>query len=248
MRRHQLLTVVAGIAIFSLAIGATRASAQATVIAKCTAITNPGSYVLTKNLTASGDCLVVEASFVTIDLFGHVITGDGTGKGVSSVDDALTGIVVRNGTITNFNRGIDLLGPESVIERMLLIGNAGSGLVVAPVSIVRDNVVTRNGGDGIKASSQSLVTGNVVFGNGGTGIGAFIISVVTGNTTSGNGGHGIAAAEGSTISNNAVQANGVTGVITTCPSVVINNSANANPVNISTAGSGCVLDHNATGP
>ena len=48
-------------------------------INKCTTITKPGFYVLTRNLTATGDCLVVAANFVTIDLGGWVITGSGLG-------------------------------------------------------------------------------------------------------------------------------------------------------------------------
>ena len=47
-------------------------------ISKCGTISKPGSYVLTRNLTAIGDCLVVAANFVTIDLGGWVITGNGT--------------------------------------------------------------------------------------------------------------------------------------------------------------------------
>ena len=50
-------------------------------ISKCTTISKPGSYVLTRNLTASGDCLMVAANFVTLDLGGWVITGNGTGTG-----------------------------------------------------------------------------------------------------------------------------------------------------------------------
>ena len=57
-------------------------------ISKCGTISKPGSYVLTRNLTANGDCLVVAANFVTIDLGGWVITGNGTGGGITDQEAA----------------------------------------------------------------------------------------------------------------------------------------------------------------
>ena len=53
-----------------------------TPISACVTITASGSYVLTRNLVAAGDCLAVAADFVTIDLAGHLITGNGTGAGI----------------------------------------------------------------------------------------------------------------------------------------------------------------------
>ena len=38
-----------------------------TPIDQCQTITTPGAYVLTKNLQATGDCLVIGTSFVTLD-------------------------------------------------------------------------------------------------------------------------------------------------------------------------------------
>jgi hypothetical protein len=43
---------------------------------KCQTISQPGSYELTDNLTTNGDCLVITADFVTIDLAGFTITGN----------------------------------------------------------------------------------------------------------------------------------------------------------------------------
>src|SRR5262249_46179573 len=48
-------------------------------LSSCKSLTTPGSYVLTGNLSAVGDCLVVAADFVTIDLAGFSVTGNGTG-------------------------------------------------------------------------------------------------------------------------------------------------------------------------
>ena len=46
----------------------------------CKTITDPGAYVVGKNISASGDCFVIAADNVNLDLDGFVITGNGTGS------------------------------------------------------------------------------------------------------------------------------------------------------------------------
>jgi hypothetical protein len=75
-------------------------------IGGCRTIDQPGSYQLVGNLTADGNCLVVTADGVTIDLGGFAITGNGTGTAIISKPKG-TGIppartVVRNGDISHF--------------------------------------------------------------------------------------------------------------------------------------------------
>src|SRR5205823_2429568 len=98
-----LLTIAFGLGV---AFQTPRASAQGPItITACRTIDQPGSYVLANNLFATGDCLVVRANFVTIDLAGFLIIGDGTGAGISS---ELLGTTVRNGTVVSFDFGIKL--------------------------------------------------------------------------------------------------------------------------------------------
>src|SRR2546428_5578353 len=79
-----------------LGVGAYVPDAEAiTAISACTAITTSGSYILTRNLVAAGNCLVVAADFVTTDLAGHTISGNGTGGGITTGSDV--GITVRGG-------------------------------------------------------------------------------------------------------------------------------------------------------
>src|SRR5437899_4572911 len=91
-----------------------------TPISACVTITTPGSYILTRNLVAAGDCLVVAADFVTIDLAGHMIRGNRTGIGIQ--DSGLRkGIAIHDGTITNFLAGLRICGQASIqilVERM----------------------------------------------------------------------------------------------------------------------------------
>ena len=72
-------------------------------------ITTAGNFFLKTNLTATGDCIIVNHNDVGIDMKGHTITGNGTGSGISSgifVDS----VAVTNGKIRNFDDGIDFDG------------------------------------------------------------------------------------------------------------------------------------------
>ncbi|MGH9900357.1 MAG: hypothetical protein ACRD68_00800, partial [Pyrinomonadaceae bacterium] len=80
----------------------TEAAAARKPIRSCQTIDDSGSYLLTKSLTAAGDCLVIAADNVTVDLNGFTITGDGTGKGITDGGAQLKNITVRNGGVTNF--------------------------------------------------------------------------------------------------------------------------------------------------
>ena len=91
-------------------------------LSKCTTITKPGSYVLTRNLTAVGNCFVVGADFVTIDLGGWAITGDGTGGGITDQGAGRRGIAVRNGAITGFEVGISV-GAKSIVSGINVDGH-----------------------------------------------------------------------------------------------------------------------------
>lgn len=115
------------------------AAADVVVAAKnigaCGVIAEPGSYLLSKNLTAVGDCLTVTADFVTIDLGGFTIFGDGTGAAIKG-DGTRRAITMRDGTITNFDDGIDFCpvtgpgttGHQLVVERIRAIDNADAGI------------------------------------------------------------------------------------------------------------------------
>jgi hypothetical protein len=91
-------------------------------IEKCQTISQPGSYRLISNLTAlaGADCLVITASFVTIDLAGFTISGTfGNPSSLTAIvaspppQTTLAGIAVRNGSISADNivfvsGGVDL--------------------------------------------------------------------------------------------------------------------------------------------
>jgi len=100
-----------------------------TSISSCGEITSSGSYYLEDDLTATGNCIVVKANNITIDLNGYTIGSDkwADGKHCSGAEyedskysyyidlyDGYNGIdirgynntIVKNGKLYNFGRGI----------------------------------------------------------------------------------------------------------------------------------------------
>src|SRR5262249_20429877 len=121
----------AAAAIFGFGLpGALALAAGPTEITACTTITEPGSYVLVNNLTPPlpGDCIVIAADYVTIDLHGFVITGlpdkssgskFGIGIGTASLPSQTgpgpvfdngkrRGVTLHDGTIVGFMDGVRL--------------------------------------------------------------------------------------------------------------------------------------------
>jgi hypothetical protein len=147
-----------------------------TRITSCQQITNPGSYVVVNNLIATGDCLAISGpshSFVTIDLGGFLIKGNGTGKGISTIEEGLGGIVVRNGSISSFSTGIEILdgtGGGSLVEGLRVFDFTDHGIALSS-GIVRGNIVDASGATlGIRLDA-GIATGNYVTGaNGAPGI------------------------------------------------------------------------------
>lgn len=203
-------------------------------IDKCRTIDKPGSYQVVANLgpgglDVNGHCLVVAASFVTIDLGGFVLTGDGTGSGVRVPGSGLQDVTLRNGTITRFEFGTSLRGARpSLVEEIRAVDNDRIGIDVDSQSTVRDSIAANNGGSGISPSGPCVVTDNFVHDNGGSGLSLASGCLATGNVVTDNVGNGISAGSGSVISGNVVRDNGGIGISTSCPSAVIGNASLSN--------------------
>jgi hypothetical protein len=222
-----ILGVVAALAPFT-------ASAQGpTNINKCTTISEPGAYELTRNLDATGDCLVIAADFVTIDLKGFVISGNGTGAGISNAGKGRLGTAIRNGTITNFFSGIDFsaingANQSTEVQQIRAIANARFGIALNPNAIVSGCTASGNGGTGIGAGANSTLTGNNASGNQ-TGFDVSVRSLLSGNTASDNRPGGI-------------------GIIISCPSNLVGNAAIGNSSDIIELGVGCTRANNNPAP
>jgi hypothetical protein len=196
----------------------------------CQTISQPGSYVVNRNLAAAGDCLVVAADSVTIDLDGFTITGNGTGSGIVESPALATrrNVSVRNGTVTGFVNGVFFEHGESVtVERVNASGNSGSGISAGNYATVRANHASFNGDAGIRADKGANVSGNTVARNAGSGIIVF---------------------EGGNVSANSVRANTGRGIVVDCPGLVFANTMSNNTAgNYLDISGGCVVnEHNST--
>jgi hypothetical protein len=212
------------------------------VINTCMTITDPGPYVVGRNLGAAGDCLVVAADNVSIDLDGFVLSGNGTGSGVvEQLAVGRKGVTVRNGVITGFLRAVYMGNSHGMaVDSINAHGNMSNAITVGDNATVTRNRVTGNNGVGILAGFRSLVTGNGVDDNSGSGIYAGIGANVTGNTVGHNGATGISVSEGALVSGNVSRNNSSYGISADCPSLVIGNTSTNNLAeNLHAVGGAC---------
>ena len=234
------------LAALAIAVGST-AAAAATKINKCpTTITVHGSYELQDNLDAIGDCIIVQADGVTIDLGGFTIHGNGTGSAVvdrpQPAAGPIRGTTVRNGTVTKFFNGLSL--DRGVIQDVHSIDNANVGIAMES-GLVRNCFVMGNVNNHGISVFGGVVEGNfvsknlsgIVSGNGG--------ALIRGNSVTFNSNAGILTLEGNSIIDNTVLQNGTFGIHVECPALVLGNTSTYSAQNLTTVGVGCTTDHNA---
>jgi len=105
-----------------------------------TVINNPGRYVVTRNINASGsgsNVIVIQASDVDIDLNGFMLETDGAAVIQAS---GVSNLAIRNGTLRRGTRGIDVasgipgLLHKVVIEHVNVIGSQNEGISLVLMS------------------------------------------------------------------------------------------------------------------
>jgi hypothetical protein len=204
-------------------------------IDKCQTISQPGSYKLVNNLTFTGTmggaCLVITANFVSIDLAGFNISGSGGDMGIVAEPEphlTLTGLAVKNGSISDFDVGVDLSSADgSIVQGLRVVGtfpNGGGIGIFAANGIVKGNTVTSYK---IGFSVTGTVTGNYVFFNRDQGFSIGQGSTVIGNTVSG---------LGTTLAR--------VGFSVLCPSNVTDNTALNTTTNLQLTRDGCTNTNN----
>ncbi len=180
-----------------------------------------GNVMLAADLNCSaGDGLVVGAKGTTINLNGHTISGTPTGSSVGvlnggGLNAGFTAVVVRNGTILGFHRGVDLGASGGTVQVVKLVDNEQYGIVTNGSAVISGNVafgsvngIVVGGGLGVKHTIMNNVSNsNSTYGIavlGGPG------SVVSGNRTLSNGDTGIYSegTVGVTFTGNTANANG----------------------------------------
>jgi hypothetical protein len=174
-------------------------------------ITQPGSYILTKNLSGVNG-IVIQASNVSIDLNFFTLSGSSsTTSGISS-SAGNNDINIYNGNITNwFGSGI----------------NADLASQVKLFNIVS----TLNGDDGMSVGNSSLIINCISRDNGLDGISTKLNAVIQSCVTSGNGGNGVSVTTNATIMNSSSASNTLNGYNSTSNAVFESCTANLNNSN-----------------
>jgi parallel beta-helix repeat protein len=215
----------------TLALGAAGPAAAAeTRILSCPfTITQPGAYLLARSLTCPGSdlAITIAADNVRLDLGGRTLTGDRSSDGIvadGTGDNPITGLRVKNGTLTNFDRGIDLgSAPGARVTGVTVSGSDVDGIEVddSPGARIVGNTVKENDISGIDAGNCDgcVIAANRIVRNGNRGLnfdrggsGARIV----GNTISRNGSDGIDIEDTGTVDNlirgNTLTGNGGSGI------------------------------------
>jgi hypothetical protein len=151
-------------------------------------ICQPGSYRLSGNLTAPPGVtgVILTTDNVTLDLNGFTIAGQDLGTAgnqpfgvvVTSCDQpnfpevtiCHSGIVVRNGVVTGFFSGVDLLYTAGSIIGVHANRNTNIGLRIGSPGIVRESVSEHNGTGIIALTCPVLITNNSVANNNSNNI------------------------------------------------------------------------------
>jgi hypothetical protein len=172
-----------------------RANAAATAVSACGSLSAPGNYFLTGNLSTTGDCLVIAADNVAIDMKGKTISGNGTGAGITDAGLTHDFAIIANGKIRNFNTGIDLEDSgKAIISNIDSSKNTGDGIFIFFCCNTLNSVTTNgNGGAGVEMDSEDSSLSNIQ-ANGNTGGGIFngeCCNTLVGSTVNNNGGVGV---------------------------------------------------------
>ncbi|MGH7800351.1 MAG: hypothetical protein ACREOW_06940 [Thermodesulfobacteriota bacterium] len=210
-KRFWILSVL--VAVVWGGVYATEAVAAPMAISICQEINNSGSYELTGNLnhdgiTSSDGCLVVNVDSVTIDLKGFTIYGNDEDIGIlgSSVEK----LVVRNGTIRDFDFGFASVGLFNRVEGIIAVGNDLDGISVASHGIITNSSGSGNGRQGIICGGGCIISNNIANQNNGDGFELDSTNNIFNNTAVGNQGDGIQVSCPSNLVGNTAQVNGVT--------------------------------------
>lgn len=161
MTRWWLRPLLAAVA-EAILMAASFQPADAAQITKCGRITKPGLYTLKNDLsTASGDCLTITASKVTLDGRGHKITGGGSGIGIHIIGSGFVLVAVKGPPlptrVTNFAIGIQDDGNGAFGDFFFANGNTDTGLLVNGASGSSFNTfdADNNGVAGVHLKSAS---------------------------------------------------------------------------------------------
>jgi hypothetical protein len=171
-------------------------------------ITQQGSYRLTGNLSLPSNttAIQIDATFVTLDLGGFLVSGPNACTGYPPTGCTTTVgnpgifsgqflVVVRNGSVYGMGgQGIQLDGASSEVDSVRVLGCGGSGIRVGANGRVAHSFSGGNFSDGIDLFDGGTAYDNEVRANGSYGLvtlGGFHSSSMTRNRAFDNGIYGM---------------------------------------------------------
>lgn len=186
-------------------------------------INQPGSYYLTANVVGVGskNGIGIAANNVTLDLNGFLVQGVSSGvvSGIYTYNTC-TNVIIRNGTINGWNRGINSFANTEVLEHLIVSANL-YGIQCANNVAILDCTINANSVYGIEVDGPgSLISDNYFVGNDTENSPGYAALYITSSnnrvennhvTGSGPAGYGISIVGSSSVTNNIVIKNSVEG-------------------------------------
>ncbi len=134
-------------------IGNTAETSDTTMVSECIEIINSGTYVLESDITGDDDCLIIKASYVTLDGNGFSVIGEENGRGifVDGSEQLLSNIEIRNIIVDGWVLGLLASNlNESRITDITARNNTSNGLRLGNISdSVVDSILAYNNRNGI---------------------------------------------------------------------------------------------------
>ncbi len=93
-------------------------------------ISNPGSYVLTANLSASGTVITIASDDVTLDLNGFTVTSSSILLGAITLSGTRDNVTIRNGSVVGGSAGISGVSTltNGLLEDVCLMNGRVAGI------------------------------------------------------------------------------------------------------------------------
>ncbi|HSF98967.1 MAG TPA: right-handed parallel beta-helix repeat-containing protein, partial [Ornithinibacter sp.] len=158
---------------------------------RCGQLVTESTLVTNDLLNCPGDGLVIGADRVILDLGSHTIDGVALGTGVRN--EGFGSVTIRNGTIQEFDRGVELLEETrlGVVSDLSIRQNEVAGIELFDAgallggNVISGNTVEENGGGILLVSGTrgTVVRGNTLTRNGGA---ALLLRTADSNRLEGN--------------------------------------------------------------
>ncbi len=180
-------------------------------ITACTTITIPGAYQLNDNIfsAGTGTCFKVDASYVTINCNGHLITGPGSTSGYAFSVENETNVAIDGCKINGYLEGVHAVNAGHISVQGTAISSVGDGISLTNSSnsdITMNNVTSFSmSGVLLNYSNGSTVENNYVNSGAGSGFalkGSFNNSVENNIANFSAYGYYLSGSRDNTVSNN----------------------------------------------